>query len=460
MKFKAIAAAALFTATAAANAQDKPTTGSATAAYDLPTGTQLEYVTTGSMKATGAFQREEQVELRSRYTVLDKRPEGQTLLAELDVATGQGETTGSQQRKYEPAARFTFLLPPEGTAPGEDLQTAGFSGSPFPGWRVENLFPQIPEEGTTSASLPLATLNTTLEVVRRVQREGKNATILVEAPSTATDEDGGIRYYGEKTEYVGAENSVSMTSTSLHASMKVPNGPGGDLSLESSTRRTGQKQLPQQETAALKKEVEVAVPLSMRLRSLSAQDEGSVKEALRMIDDYLKEHPKGVFTPLYSSIRERLNMMTSLQSNSSKIKEGEKAPGFEVTTVDGKKIKLNDYAGKVVLLDFWATWCGPCVAELPNVKKLYESNKGKPFEIIGFSADNELSDLTEFIKENGITWPNVFEPDPKPGTAMLTYGVQKYPTTVLIDGKGIIRHVDLRGEELEKAVDELLTEQK
>lgn len=143
----------------------------------------------------------------------------------------------------------------------------------------------------------------------------------------------------------------------------------------------------------------------------------------------------------------------------SKLKVGDTAPDFVGKAPDGSAVKLSDYKGKVVLLDFWATWCGPCVAELPNVIETYEKYHAKGLEIIGISLDNEQEALDEFVaKHSGMTWAQVFDGEGWGSSVGKDYGVDAIPFTLLLDGAGIIVARDLRGKALGEAVAELLAE--
>ena len=82
---------------------------------------------------------------------------------------------------------------------------------------------------------------------------------------------------------------------------------------------------------------------------------------------------------------------------------------LKFTAADGHEVDLAQMRGKVVLIDFWATWCGPCVAELPNVLKAYEKLHPKGFEIVGISLDSDRAKLETFIKEKNMTWPQFFD---------------------------------------------------
>src|SRR2546428_2627205 len=84
-------------------------------------------------------------------------------------------------------------------------------------------------------------------------------------------------------------------------------------------------------------------------------------------------------------------------------------PEIKFTAVDGREVDLAKLKGKVVLIDFWATWCGPCVGEVPHVLDAYKKFHDKGFEIIGISLDRDKNALTSFIKQKGMTWPQSFE---------------------------------------------------
>lgn len=138
------------------------------------------------------------------------------------------------------------------------------------------------------------------------------------------------------------------------------------------------------------------------------------------------------------------------------LKVGSVFPDFNVTSLDGKPLSVASLKGKVVLIDFWATWCGPCRGELPNVVAAYKKYHTKGFDIIGISLDQDRDKLTSFIQSNNMTWPQFFDGKGWNNQLAVKYGVESIPATVLIDGQGNIIARDLRGEALEAALEKAL----
>lgn len=135
---------------------------------------------------------------------------------------------------------------------------------------------------------------------------------------------------------------------------------------------------------------------------------------------------------------------------------GSTAYPFKLQGIDGNTIALKEYKGKYVFLDFWASWCGPCRREVPNVAKMYKALKGKDFEVIGISIDNKEDAWKNAVKEMKMTWPQACDLEAWNSLVARKYNVQAVPRTILIDPEGKVIGIDLRGEDLTKKVKELM----
>ncbi|HEX3857868.1 MAG TPA: TlpA disulfide reductase family protein [Verrucomicrobiae bacterium] len=131
---------------------------------------------------------------------------------------------------------------------------------------------------------------------------------------------------------------------------------------------------------------------------------------------------------------------------------GTKFPDFNEKDLNGKPLSIANYKGKVVMIDFWATWCGPCVGELPNVIATYQKHHAQGFEIIGVSLDQNQTKLADFIKSKDMTWQQFFDGQGWGNKLAVKYGIESIPATFLLDSDGKIIGKDLRGEALEQAV--------
>jgi peroxiredoxin len=152
--------------------------------------------------------------------------------------------------------------------------------------------------------------------------------------------------------------------------------------------------------------------------------------------------------------------MLAKQNESAKmeasLKPGEVFPDFSEKDLEGDPLSLSQHKGKVVLIDFWATWCGPCVNELPNVLAAYQKFHDKGFEIVGISLDKDKAQLESFTKEHKMTWAQYFDGLGWENKLSTKYGITSIPATFLVGTDGKIVAKNLRGPALEAELAKLL----
>jgi peroxiredoxin len=160
------------------------------------------------------------------------------------------------------------------------------------------------------------------------------------------------------------------------------------------------------------------------------------------------------------SLPPQLKQMTEMSIKQipilKKLRIGNPAIPIEATTTAGDPITLDSYKGKVLLLDFWASWCKPCREEMPTVISVYEEYHDKGFEILGVSLDQSESSFKGYIEEHGISWPQIFDGGGWKSSVGQAYGINSIPATFLLDRAGTIRYRNLRGGKLREAVKELV----
>ena len=148
-------------------------------------------------------------------------------------------------------------------------------------------------------------------------------------------------------------------------------------------------------------------------------------------------------------------LLLSVATN-AQVKVGQSAPEISLPGTNGNIINLSSLKGKVVLIDFWASWCGPCRRANPSVVKLYEKYKDKGFEVFGVSIDSKKNGWLKAIEHDKIKYTQVNDKDGWNAATAAKYGVDAIPATFLLNKEGVIVAVDAEGNDLEEKITALL----
>ncbi|HWY86221.1 MAG TPA: TlpA disulfide reductase family protein [Gemmataceae bacterium] len=137
---------------------------------------------------------------------------------------------------------------------------------------------------------------------------------------------------------------------------------------------------------------------------------------------------------------------------------GKHAPDIEGEDLSGAKFKLSDYRGNVILLVFWASWCGPCMADVPHERELVERFKGRPFVLVGVNGDEKKENAQNVVQTKQIPWRSFYQKDGPSGLIVTAWNVRAWPTVYVIDHKGVISDKYLQHEKLDDPLEKLVTE--
>ncbi len=223
-----------------------------------------------------------------------------------------------------------------------------------------------------------------------------------------------------------------------------------------------QMHLARGDALANKGDVAAAQKVFEKLQNDAGDDVQQFVEATTKLADLLVANGKkdeGI--KVLSDAGEARQDVRGLKQHLSGIAKNYEVIGTEPTAmgqndIAGKAIDLAEYKGKVLLIDFWATWCGPCMAELPNVIAAYEKFHGKGFEILGISLDEDREAFDKCIADRKMTWRHHFDGKGWKNEVAQAYGVNSIPATYLVGKDGKVVAVGLRGEKLEKELARLL----
>ena len=213
--------------------------------------------------------------------------------------------------------------------------------------------------------------------------------------------------------------------------------------------------------------------------TMTIRAQESAKERSRKHIEYIEAHPdsfesaktlavmattfgKDKTTELFNKLTPRVKssddgkMVEQYLLLNKELKIGDKFVDFEMLDSNGQQRKLSEFQGKIVLLEFWSSWCGPCLSDIPYLKKTYEKYHKYGFEIFSVSFDTNKEAWLKIIEQKNLNWTHVTELKHVGNTAGLIYGVYGIPDNFLIDENGIIRARYLRGEKLDKALKKMI----
>ncbi len=259
----------------------------------------------------------------------------------------------------------------------------------------------------------------------------------------------------------GSEKTIDLTGSMADMQNGTCTIKGSDESIKVN-KIVGQLNNKEISLADIKKEVANATnPLSAMFLAM-----GNVtpsKEDLALLQGVVvklrEKYPKSAYTTELDNLTTGMERELMATESAQLVKQGSEAPNINLPNPDGKNIDLKSLRGKVVLLDFWASWCGPCRRENPNVVNVYNKYKDKGFTVYSVSLDRPggLENWKAAIAADKLSWPNhVSDLQHWNSIAGRTYGIQSIPMSYLLNKEGVIVGTNLRGEALEPAIKNIL----
>ena len=222
-----------------------------------------------------------------------------------------------------------------------------------------------------------------------------------------------------------ADKTIELANGDRQLLLKAYNNKG--LALQSSAERKDQKKLQAAEAVFRQGLAIEGAPAILRYNlGVALLQQNRDEEGITELKQYVKDQPNGGY----------LEMARNMIKDPRRARENF-APDFAFTSSEGEHITLEDLRGKVVLLDFWGTWCPPCVESVPELRNLYKRySKDGTFTIIGISSDNDEQEWREFTVKNKMVWPQYRDENHQ---ILRAYGIRAFPTYILIDHEGIVR---------------------
>jgi peroxiredoxin len=204
------------------------------------------------------------------------------------------------------------------------------------------------------------------------------------------------------------------------------------------------------------KDEEVASQILIMKATLYIQGLNSPEKGLEVLQEIKAKYAATKIGAKVDEIISSIKQDIASRKINAALQVGTLFPAFQAKDIDGRPFSVSALKAKVVLVDFWATWSGTCVQDLPNVMAVYNKYHGQGFDILGISLDKDKAVLTSFIEKTKMPWPQYFDGMGWANVLARQFGISSIPATFLLDGSGKILARDLRGPALEEAVSKAL----